>query len=280
MECDIIRQVMRMRIMSLASSSVYGNAYLISSGSTSVLIDCGVPIRRLEKNLLSLGVDPKSLAGVFISHEHSDHIRALQLKTPFPEKYDIPVFAPQEFWSAAVGIVGLRQELRRSVEAGHSTMVGGLLVSAFGKSHDAVAPLGFRVTANDGTSAAVVTDLGEVTEDVVRGARGVDYLVFESNHDRQMELDSGRPYMLIRRVLGRFGHLSNDEAGAALSEIATERTRGIMLAHLSLDCNTPRLAIRTVASYLRRCCFSGLLTVAQAEGVSVLADIRAEELEA
>lgn len=269
-----------MRIMSLASSSVYGNAYLVSSGTTSVLIDCGVPIRRLEKNLLSLGVDPRRLAGVFISHEHSDHIRALQLKTPFPEKYDIPVFAPRDFWAAAVGIVGLRRELQRNLEAGHSTMAEGLLVSAFGKSHDAAAPLGFRVTAPDGTAAAVVTDLGEITEEVVRGARGADYLVFESNHDRQMELTSGRPYTLVKRVLGRFGHLSNDEAGVALSEIATERTKGIMLAHLSLDCNTPGLAVRTVSPYLRRCRFSGLLTVAQADGVSVLSDVSTEELEA
>jgi len=266
----IIYRVMRMKVISLASSSTYGNAYLIGWGSTYVLVDCGVSIRRLEQSLVGLGVSPRSLAGILVSHEHGDHVKSLQLKTPFSTKYNIPVYAPRELFSPGVRGIGAIRGL--SLAAGSIVQVGDFTVCSYAKSHDAVRPLMFRLTAPDGVAAAVVTDLGEVTEEVYRGAHNADYLVFESNHDRYMELNSGRPQMLINRVLGRFGHLSNDEAGVALKELVGERTRGVMLAHLSIDCNTPELALRTVTPYLRRAGYSGLLTVAQAGVPSVLSE--------
>lgn len=272
--------VMTVRVISLGSSSVYGNAYLVAFGPTAILIDCGVPLRRLEHSLWSIGIDPRRLAAVFISHEHGDHIKALQLKHPFPERYDIKVYAPEMLWHTAQGIACLGAPLRRSVEPEVAVDVGYLKVEAFNKSHDAVAPLGFRVTAADGTCAAIVTDLGEVTPDVLRGAYDCDYLVWESNHDYHMEVTSGRPISLIKRVLGNYGHLSNEQAGRALSTLITGRTKGVMLAHLSLDCNTPELAVRTVAPYLRRSRFAGLLTVAHASDVTVLADTSSQIREA
>lgn len=278
--CDIITAVMHMQVISLASSSVYGNAYLIGWGPTTILVDCGVPLRRLEKNLYELGIDPRQISAAFITHEHSDHIRALQLRHPFPERYGIKVFAPKLFWYAAEGITCLGSHLRCTFEKDTAVDVGMLRVEAFSKSHDAVAPLGFRITSPDGTSAVIVTDLGEVTPEVMRGAFDCDYIVWESNHDRDLELSSGRPYSLIKRVLGREGHLSNDQAGLALASLVTERTKGIMLAHLSLDCNTPELAVSTVAPYLRRSRFGGLLTVAQAGDVTVLANVQTELKEA
>ncbi len=257
-----------MRIVSLASSSTYGNAYLIGWGSTYVLVDCGVSLRRLEQSLISLGVSPRVLSGIFVSHEHSDHVKALQLKTPFSTKYNIPVYAPRELLMAGLG--GLGALPCHALVSGSTVQVGSLTVSAYGKSHDAVRPLMFRLTDPNGTAVAVVTDLGEVTQEVYHGAHNADYLVFESNHDRQMQLTSGRPQMLIRRILGRFGHLSNDEAGAALREIVGERTRGVMLAHLSMDCNTPAQAVKTVTPYLRRAGFGGVLAVAQAGVPTIL----------
>lgn len=82
-----------MRVVSLASSSVHGNAYLVGWGSTNVLVDCGLPIRRLEKSLQALNIDPHTLNGIFVSHEHGDHVRALQLRTPFPTKYHVPNYS-------------------------------------------------------------------------------------------------------------------------------------------------------------------------------------------
>jgi len=261
-----------MRVVSLASSSVYGNAYLVGSGNTNVLVDCGVPIRRLERALREIDVLPETLAGIFLSHEHGDHIRSLLLKTPFPVKYGIPMYSSRFFWGEMSRAAALPVALCNTLEDGNAVQVGDLKVSAFKKSHDAVAPLGFRLTDPDGASAAVVTDLGEMTSEVLSGSRDCDYLVFESNHDRAMELTSGRPWALIRRVMGKFGHLSNDEAGEALASLVTEKTKGIMLAHLSLDCNLPAVALGTVTPWLRKLRYSGALTVAGACETTFLAD--------
>jgi len=268
----IVRVVMELRVVSLASSSVYGNAYLVGWGSTNVLVDCGVPIRRLEKSLQEANVDPHALAGVFVSHEHGDHIRSMQLKTPFPAKYNVPVYSSGLFWAAQPSISSMPDNLCATLEHGSSVQAGSLQVAAFRKSHDAVAPLGFRLTAPDGTSVAVVTDLGEFTPEVLSGSRDCDYLIFESNHDRAMELNSGRPWSLIKRVMGKYGHLSNDEAGEALAALVTERTKGIMLAHLSLDCNSPSQALRTITPWLRRIQYQGALTVASASAATFLTD--------
>lgn len=265
-----------MRVVSLASSSVHGNAYLVGWGSTNVLVDCGLPIRRLEKSLQALNIDPHTLNGIFVSHEHGDHVRALQLRTPFPTQYHVPSYSSHLLWSGQSSFGPVPHALCRAMEHGESVHAGALTVAAFKKSHDAIAPLGFRLTAPDGTSVAVVTDLGEVTDEVVRGALGCDYLIFESNHDRDMEQSSGRPWSLIRRVMGRYGHLSNDEAGEALTALITERTKGIMLAHLSLDCNTPARALQTVSSHLRRLRYDGVLTVASAWETTVLVDTMTE----
>jgi len=261
-----------MRVVSLASSSVYGNAYVVGSGSTNVLVDCGVPIRKLERALMEIDILPATLAGIFLSHEHGDHVRSLQLKNPFAQKYNIPMYSSGYFWEAMSRTAELSASLCHTLEGGHSLQVGDLTVAAFKKSHDAVAPLGFRLTDSDGVSAAVVTDLGEMTSEVLGGSRDCEYLVFESNHDRTMELASGRPWALIRRVMGKYGHLSNDEAGEALASLVTEKTRGIMLAHLSLDCNSPRVALASVTPWLRKLRYSGALTVASACETTVLAD--------
>jgi len=267
-----------MKVVSLASSSAHGNAYLVGYGSTHVLVDCGMPIRRLEKSLQALHVDPHALSGIFISHEHGDHVRALQLRLPFSTKYNVPSYSSHLLWSGLRHFGHLPSDLCKVMEHGETIQTGALTVAAFKKSHDAIAPLGFRLTTPEGTSVAVVTDLGEVTADVVSGALGCDYLVFESNHDRGMELSSGRPWALIRRVMGKCGHLSNDEAGEALTELITERTKGIMLAHLSLDCNTPAQALQTVSSYLRRRRYDGVLTVASAWETTVLVDTTTERV--
>ena len=84
------------RFWSLASSSVHGNAYLVKSGSTAVMIDCGVPLRRLERSLHGLGIDPLSLDAIYVTHEHGDHTRAMSLKNPFPARYGVPVYGTNE----------------------------------------------------------------------------------------------------------------------------------------------------------------------------------------
>jgi len=261
-----------MRFCSLASCSKAGSAYLIEGGDgTRILVDCGLGIRRLEARLWEAGFDPAGMAGVLVSHDHGDHVAALRLRRPFTAKHRVPLYASRSLIEA-LGFDFTRDRPRdlgevRFVRAGQTWRVGGLEVTAFRKSHDCPEPLGFLV--NDGESGiAVATDLGTVTRETVSLLRDSTYLIFESNHDVDTELRSGRPVHLIRRVLGDRGHLSNEQAGQALARIVGLSTRMVLLAHLSDECNTPDLAFRTVAGYLDEAGYDGGLAVAPLFGRS------------
>lgn len=239
-----------MRFCSLSSCSQFGNAYLVEGADgTRVLVDCGVRIRRLERYLSELGVAPESISALLMTHDHADHVAALAVRTPFAVKYRIPVWATAGFWRAW-DPRGARvpQELRRVV-GGAPLQIGGLRVQPFAKPHDAADPVSYLI--HDGPERlTVLTDLGHLPDGLRPLLAGCEHYILESNYDYQMELRSGRAPLLVGRVLGDYGHLSNDQAAAALAALAGEQTRTVLLAHLSLDCNTPELARRTVAAAL------------------------------
>lgn len=269
-----LRTYLTMRFCSLASSSKAGSAYLIEGGDgTRVLVDCGLGIRRLEARLWEAGVSPGSLAAVLVTHDHADHVAALRLRHPFTAKHRVPLYGSIALietlsydWS-----VGRERRLGETVvvRAGRTVRIKGLEVTPFRKSHDAPEPLGFLLT--DGVSRlAVATDLGTVGREIITLLRGSTHLIFESNHDVDMEVNSGRPVHIIRRVLGNRGHLSNEQAGEALARIVERETKMVLLAHLSDECNTPELAYSTVARYLDEAGYTGGLGVAPMFGRSCL----------
>ncbi len=242
-----------MYIASLSSSSTKGNAYLAWSDDTRpVLIDCGISIRRLVKCLDELGMKPEDISSLFITHEHADHVCAMSLVTPVAQKFQIPVYSSPGFWGWYMNNVGshLDASLVKVIQSGEFVDVDGLTVQALGKPHDAAEPLAFTVQS-EGGKAAFVTDLGYVPDSLKAGIEDSTHLVFESNHDTEMEKNSGRPIYLIRRVLGKLGHLSNDQASECLGCLVSRNTRQVVLAHLSLDCNTPEMAVDAVTARLR-----------------------------
>ncbi len=256
-----------MRYSSLSSSSTYGNAYLVEgSPGRLVMVDCGLSLRRLEMAMDSLGVSAEQLDALLITHHHQDHTQALRLKGPLASRYGIPVYGSGSFWE------GWKETARRAgwgsldgvatvIESGQTAQVGGLSVTAFSRPHDASGSLGF-VLESRSSALAVLTDLGHVPSQLCRALRGVEHIIMEANHDRDMEENSGRPRYLKDRVLGPLGHLSNDQAGEALEAIMSRETRSVLLAHLSLDCNTPPVALATVSRYLGR--YRALLETAPA----------------
>lgn len=250
------------RVASLASSSQFGNAFLIEGPlGTRILVDCGVRLRRTLAALSALDVEPSSIDAIFLTHEHQDHVQALQIRVPFAQRYGIPVYAPPGVWAALAGRVGhLEPPLQRLVTTGKGIQVGELQVSSFVKPHDAAEPVGYMVGAG-GARCCVVTDLGGVPEDMLRTLRGSEYFIFESNHDPGMQRASGRPHSLIARILGPEGHLSNEQAATALARLATKDTRLVMLAHLSTECNTPALAFTTTQRTLSKHAYGGELVV-------------------
>lgn len=242
---------MSLRFCSFASSSS-GNCYLIqSSGGSSILIDAGVPLRRLEKNLLALKVAPSSLQGIFLTHAHRDHVASFLIKKPFATRYNLATYASTGTWQELLqkGCGSLDYDRCHRIAPGQTIEVGDLQVTGYAKLHDAQEALCF--TVSDGQERlAVVTDLGCFTSNLLPALRGCHYYIFEANHDVEMEERSARPWVLKQRVLGQYGHLSNEQAGQALASLA-DAAHGVWLAHLSQECNRPELACRVVTRSLQ-----------------------------
>ena len=192
-----------LELCTLASGSS-GNSLLVTDGRTHVLVDAGISCRRICTGLKELGVEPTELAGVLITHEHSDHISGL---TTLTKQLRLPVYASPGTGRQLCYRIAFLEELLRPVAPGEGFSVGGLAIESFPTSHDAAESVGYALSAG-GRKAAVVTDLGYVTGAVLRGIRGADLLVAEANHDVewvQSGPHSGRPGPPVQRGGGRAG---------------------------------------------------------------------------
>ena len=236
-----------LRMCTLASGSS-GNCTLVSDGRTHLLIDAGISARRICRSLRDLGVEPSALSAVLVTHEHTDHICGL---TTLTKQLGLPVYASGGTGQQLRAKGTLPEALLRSFRTGDRFTVDGLEISTFPTLHDTPESTGYAVS--DGVhKAAVVTDLGRVTEAVRAGVSGADLLVCESNHDVDWVQSGPYPYFLKARILGDRGHLSN-EAGASLAlEAVGWGARAILLAHRSSENNTPARAYDTVSAVLER----------------------------
>lgn len=227
-----------MELRTLASGSS-GNCILISHEGAHLLVDAGISCKRILTHLRELDIDPQTVAGVLITHEHSDHISGLATLT---RRLGAPVYTSPGTALQLRRRMAWPVGMLRDVAPGEVFEVGGFAVTGFATSHDAEEPMGFTFTCGD-RRAAVVTDLGYVSDQVLDGVLGARAVVCEFNHDVEL-LRTGRyPYYLKRRILGDRGHLSND-AGAALALRCVEQgAHTVVLAHLSAENNTPALAL-------------------------------------
>jgi phosphoribosyl 1,2-cyclic phosphodiesterase len=238
---------MTLRFCPLASGSS-GNAIYIECGSVRLLVDAGVPARRIADDLGGLGVDPASLSGLLITHEHSDHISGAGAVS---RKFDLPVYAAERAWQVMAGKLGaIAPRNVRAFEPGQDFYVGDLNVMPFRTPHDAADPVGFSFGAGR-CKLSVATDIGYASKSWMREVEHSDVLLIESNHDVDMLEASRYPTALKRRIRGRRGHLSNDEAAAAIIRLCERGVRNIILGHLSGENNNPDLAYGSVAAALR-----------------------------
>lgn len=234
-----------MELRTLASGSS-GNCILISHGGSHLLVDAGISCRRIVTALRSFGIDPGDLLGVCVTHEHSDHIAGLATLT---KHYRLPLYtSPGTARQLCYRMAGL-EELICPLDPGESVEAGPFALAGFPTSHDAAQPMGFTFTA-DSRKAAVVTDLGYVSDAVLRGVLGAQAVVCESNHDVDWLRSGPYPYYLKARILGEKGHLSN-EAGAELAlRCARAGAHTVVLAHLSAENNSPARALETARTLL------------------------------
>lgn len=223
---------MSLFITSLNSGS-NGNCYYIGNDQEAVLVDAGISCRETEKRMARLGLTMTKVKAVFISHEHSDHIRGI---TVLAKKYRLPVYITQGTLTS--GKLALNQAI--PFTAYTPVQVGGLTVTAFPKHHDASEPHSF-IVANQEVRIGVFTDIGVPCEHVIRHFQVCHAAFLEANYDEQM-LDQGRyPYYLKNRIRGGKGHLSNRQALEIFTTHRPAFMTHLFLSHLSQDNNNPAL---------------------------------------
>jgi phosphoribosyl 1,2-cyclic phosphodiesterase len=240
------------RVWVLGSGSK-GNAVVVESGACRLLIDAGFGPRVLKKRMHALGLDPQSIEACIITHEHSDHARGAARAQ---KKWNWPIFAT----AGTIANSRLKQLNVTSFAAGATLSFSEVDVETFRTPHDASEPIGVTITARDtGARAAVVTDIGMVTNSVRKMVADVDLMVIESNHDEDMLRDGPYPEFLQRRIRSNVGHLSNRDCADLVGDSVTSRLRTVVLAHLSEENNTPRLAFDTMKETVKKTRFRGLL---------------------
>jgi phosphoribosyl 1,2-cyclic phosphodiesterase len=230
---------MGIRLVVLGSGSA-GNATLIEGGGARVLLDAGFSSRELVARLQAVGAEAHRLDAVLLTHEHADHVRGASL---FSRTYRVPVYCTAKTLRAASLD---RQGIHRHepLEAGASFALGDLAITPFAVPHDAVDTVGFAFETN-GSRLGYATDLGHPAEAVRERLRDCDLLMLESNHDVDMVRGGPYPEVVKERVLGRHGHLDNEAAAGLACETACDRTRGVVLLHLSRTNNRPEVALET-----------------------------------
>lgn len=238
----------RVEVAVLASGST-GNSIYVATDQTRILIDSGLPVAYITNTLKSLGVNPKELSAVFVTHEHRDHASGVG---PLSRRLDLPVYATEPTWGMLDQIVGnVRLRNRRAIVKHEGVDVGDLHVEAFSVSHDSQDPVGYVIYHGD-IKIGIVTDTGVPTLESIEALRGSDLIVLEANHDLEMLVKGPYPWELKTRIMGAKGHLSNSDAAACLADhLVTSDTSMVVLAHISLENNTPELAVSTVSERLK-----------------------------
>ncbi len=226
-------------LISLYSGSK-GNCTYIRCGNDEILIDAGRSLRALSNALSSIGGDLERIKAVFITHEHSDHVSALEMLS---KKFRIPIHMTED---SSKKVLSTTSYVKNNIIC-HSPVfeekIGGLTVRSFPTPHDSDMSVGYTITLPNGEKIGYATDIGHITGTIRENLLGSEAVVIESNHDLQMLKDGPYPAWLKMRIGSANGHLSNTDCAAFIPELIASGTSDIMLAHLSGENNTPDVAL-------------------------------------
>lgn len=229
-----------MRFTILGSGSK-GNATLVQSGSTTIMVDCGFTIKESVRRLEIAGIQPAAITAILVTHEHGDHISGVG---PFARKFQIPVHMTRGSWIPhRMGKLPQQQ-----LFCSHTPfIIGELTITPFPVPHDAREPCQFTFEGG-GKKLGMLTDTGMITPHIESNLNGCDALILETNHDLQMLRDGPYPPSLQTRVGGDLGHLNNQQAAALLTKIDTSRLQHLVAAHLSEQNNRQEHVIEALSS--------------------------------
>lgn len=243
----------------MLGSGSRGNATLVCAGDTRVLVDAGFSGRQLARRLRAVGTEPEDVDAVVVTHDHADHTLGMGV---FARRFGTPLYLTPATREACERLLSGREEVRE-YRPGRPFTVGGLRVDPFLTVHDAADPVAVTVTGEScGTRLGVATDLGRATEGIRHCLRECDFLILEANHDEALLRTGPYPASVQARIASSHGHLSNHGAARLALELLHARLTGILLAHLSAECNRPELALQVVGSALKEAGWKGYLAVA------------------
>jgi len=233
---------MSLFISSLNSGS-NGNCYYIGNQHEAVLVDAGISCRETEKRMARSGLSIDKIKAVFISHEHTDHTRGVEV---ISRKYQVPVYISQDTHKNSR--LKIDSNFIRYFDAYSPISIGKLSVNAFPKLHDASEPHSFTVTGN-GLTIGILTDIGSICEHVIRNFRQCHAAFLEANYNEEM-LENGRyPLYLKKRIRSDYGHLSNSQALELFTNHKPDYMTHLLLSHLSQENNSPGIVLDLFAAH-------------------------------
>mgnify|MGYP000217001005 CR=1 FL=1 len=226
-----------------------GNSLFVESENTKLLVDAGVSSKKIEEALANLEIDPTSIDGILITHEHSDHVQGLGT---FAKKFNLPVFVNEKTLDAMPKQKEKISEKNINFfKIEEKFEINDLKIKPFAIPHDAANPCGFSVYKGD-KKISVATDVGHMTNSIVKSMEESLFVLLEANYDPEVLRCSPYPYSLKTRIAGPTGHLPNEMAGKTLTYLLQSGLKNAMLGHLSKESNFPELAYQTVLDELIR----------------------------
>ena len=230
---------------SILSSGSRGNSCYLETGSARILVDAGLSGIEIERRMAAVGVSPQKLDAIFVTHEHTDHIKGVGV---LARRYNLPVYANRETLDCAQKALGKLPSVI-SFQTGETLTINNLAIETFTKCHDAADPTGL-VFRNNGIKIGLVTDMGRSTRLAEDRLRACNVLILEFNYDPTMLSEGPYPLDLKRRIHGSEGHLSNQQAGELLETLSHDDLEYLVLAHLSETNNTPDKALSAAKAVL------------------------------
>ena len=225
-----------------------GNSLFVETENTKVLVDVGLSCKKIEEALSTIEKDPNSIDAILITHEHSDHIKGL---STISHKFDIPVFATRETFDAMpTQTEKISNKNINYFYPDEKFNINDLEITPFSIPHDAANPCGFTIN-NEKHQLSIATDIGHMTNDIVKHLEGSELLLLESNYDTEVLKCCKYPFHLKARIAGSTGHLSNTMSGKTISYLLkNSNLNTAILGHLSKESNFPELAYQTVVDEL------------------------------
>lgn len=224
-----------------------GNSLFIETENSKLLVDAGVSCKKIENALQDINIDPSSIDGILVTHEHTDHIQGLGTLS---KKFDLPVFVNQKTLDAMPKQKDkLLSKNIKIFNVNENFEIGDLKIHPFSIPHDAVNPCGFNIYKGN-KKISIATDIGHMTNDVLKNLEESLFIMLESNYDPEVLKSSPYPFVLKSRIASPMGHLPNEMAGKTISHLLKSGLKKAMLGHLSKESNFPELAYQTVIDEL------------------------------